>query len=52
MQVIGFCAVKLDRVKLAVLVLLDVVQEKANFFEGALRIFHQKNQLNPCHNQK
>ena len=51
-QVIGFRPVKFDRVKLAVLVLFDVVEKKANFFEGALGIFHQKNQLNPCYYQK
>ena len=51
-QVIGFGPVKFDRVKLAVLVLLDVVEKKANLFEGALGIFHQKNQLNPCYYQK
>jgi hypothetical protein len=51
-QVIGFSSVKFDRIELAGLVLLDVVEEKATIFLGARGVVYPKNQLNPRYNQK
>ena len=42
MQVIGFRSVKLDRVKLAVLVLLDVVEKRRTFLKELSAYFTKK----------
>ena len=51
-QIIRLRPVKLDRIELAILVLLDIIEEGPDFFERTLRIPKHKNYLENHQNDK